>query len=63
MPDMPRVLVWDLDTIPDISGFAAAHDLSGRTVELPMKSVKAINSEAHLPLNYLHRRVDRASAR
>jgi predicted PolB exonuclease-like 3'-5' exonuclease len=28
---MPHVLVWDIETIPDISGFAAANDLLGKT--------------------------------
>ncbi len=30
---MPHVLVWDIETIPDISGFAAANDLLGKTAE------------------------------
>ena len=25
------VIVWDLETVPDIAGFAAANDLVGRT--------------------------------
>ena len=28
---MPHVLVWDVETVPDISGFAAANDLFGKT--------------------------------
>ncbi len=28
---MPRVLVWDIETIPDISGFAAANNLFDKT--------------------------------
>jgi 3'-5' exonuclease len=28
---MPHVLVWDIETVPDISGFAAANDLFGKT--------------------------------
>ena len=24
---MPHVLVWDIETVPDLSGFAAANDL------------------------------------
>jgi len=31
--DMPPILVWDIETIPDISGFAAANDLMGKTAE------------------------------
>ena len=27
---MPYVLVWDIETAPDISGYAAANDLSKR---------------------------------
>ena len=30
---MPHVLVWDIETIPDISGFAAANDLFDKTAE------------------------------
>jgi predicted PolB exonuclease-like 3'-5' exonuclease len=30
---MPHVVVWDLETIPDISGFAAAKGLSDKTAE------------------------------
>lgn len=30
---MPHVIVWDIETIPDISGFAAANDLLGKTAE------------------------------
>ena len=28
--DMPHVMAWDLETIPDISGFALANDLLGK---------------------------------
>src|SRR5271167_4007751 len=30
---MPHVLVWDIETIPDISGFAAANNLFDETAE------------------------------
>ena len=30
---MPHVIAWDLETIPDISGFAAANDLFGKLPE------------------------------
>jgi 3'-5' exonuclease len=30
---MPHVLVWDIETIPDISGFAAANNLFDKTAE------------------------------
>jgi hypothetical protein len=26
-----NVIVWDLETVPDLRGFAAAHGLSGKT--------------------------------
>jgi predicted PolB exonuclease-like 3'-5' exonuclease len=26
----PSVIVWDLETVPDLSGFAAANDLVGK---------------------------------
>ena len=30
---MPHVLVWDIETIPDVSGFAAANNLFDKTAE------------------------------
>jgi hypothetical protein len=31
----PSVIVWDLETVPDLAGFAAANDLAGKSdVEL-----------------------------
>jgi 3'-5' exonuclease len=27
----PSVIVWDLETVPDLGGFAAANDLVGKT--------------------------------
>jgi len=30
---MPHVLVWDIETIPDVSGFAAANDLFDKSAE------------------------------
>jgi 3'-5' exonuclease len=30
---MPHVLAWDIETVPDISGFAAANDLLGKTAD------------------------------
>ena len=30
---MPHVLVWDIETIPDISGYAAANNLFDKTAE------------------------------
>jgi 3'-5' exonuclease len=30
---MPHVLVWDIETVPDISGFAAANDLLDKTAD------------------------------
>lgn len=28
---MPHVLVWDLETVPDLKGYAAAHGHDGKT--------------------------------
>ena len=30
MPDQ-SVIVWNLETVPDLGGFAAAHDLVGKS--------------------------------
>jgi hypothetical protein len=27
----PSIIVWDLETVPDLSGFAAVHDLVGKS--------------------------------
>jgi hypothetical protein len=27
----PSVIVWDLETVPDLAGFAAANDLAGKS--------------------------------
>jgi len=27
----PSVIVWDLETVPDLAGFAAANDLVGKS--------------------------------
>ena len=27
----PKVIVWDLETVPDLGGFAAANDLVGKS--------------------------------
>jgi hypothetical protein len=27
----PSIIVWDLETVPDLAGFAAANDLVGKT--------------------------------
>ena len=29
--DMPHVLVWDIETVPDLKGFAAANGLDGKS--------------------------------
>ena len=39
---MPHVLVWDIETVPDLRGFAAAHNLSDKT---ETKSVLAIGDK------------------
>jgi hypothetical protein len=35
----PSVIVWDLETVPDLAGFAAANDLVGKSAGLPPLSV------------------------
>jgi 3'-5' exonuclease len=29
-PDMPHVLAWDIETVPDLAGFAAANGHDGK---------------------------------
>jgi hypothetical protein len=31
VPDMPHVLVWDIETVPDLAGFAAANGHDGKS--------------------------------
>jgi hypothetical protein len=33
----PTVIVWDLETVPDLAGFAAANDLVGKSDGEPLK--------------------------
>jgi len=40
---MPSVLVWDIETVPDVSGFAAANDLFDKTAE-EVREAMATNS-------------------
>jgi hypothetical protein len=30
MPDMPHILVWDIETVPDLAGYAAANGHDGK---------------------------------
>ncbi len=54
------IIVWDLETVPDLTGFAAANDLVGKSdVEVPRGDWRQV-SEAHLPLDRVHRRSHRA---
>jgi hypothetical protein len=46
----PTMIVWDLETVPDLSGFAAAHDLVG-------KSNVEIRGESFWPLKIRRRDV------
>ena len=29
--DMPHIIVWDIETVPDLRGFAAAHGHDGKS--------------------------------
>jgi hypothetical protein len=50
----PSVIVWDLETVPDLGGFAAANDLVGKPdVEIREGDRRQV-SEAYLPLDRLH---------
>ena len=41
----PSVIVWDLETVPDLSGFAPANDLIGKSnVEVRRRSVISFQS-------------------
>jgi hypothetical protein len=49
------VIVWDLETVPDIGGFAAANDLIGKSDAEIREAIGEKNSEAYLSLDRLHR--------
>jgi hypothetical protein len=34
----PSVIVWDLETVPDLAGFAAANDLVGKSRSVKRKT-------------------------
>ena len=58
----PSVIVWDLETVPDLRGFAAANDLIGKTDADIREASRQQVPKAHLPLDRVHRR-DRRSPR
>lgn len=51
----PTVIVWDLETVPDLAGFAAANDLVGKR-RGPRGDWREV-PEAYLPLDRLRRRL------
>jgi hypothetical protein len=59
---MPHVLVWDIETVPDLAGFAAANGHDGKSDDEIRAELGDKFSKAHLPLDDLHRSADRASA-
>ena len=57
----PSVIVWDLETVPDLAGFAAANDLVGKSdVEVreaigdkfPKHIYHAIGNATHVSLSH-----------
>jgi hypothetical protein len=49
----PSVIVWDLETVPDLGGFAAANDLVGKSdveVREAMAAVSQRLAKAHVPI-------------
>jgi hypothetical protein len=59
---MPHVLVWDIETVPDLEGFAAANGHDGKT-EDEIRAELGEKFPKHIYRNYLHWRIDCASAR
>jgi hypothetical protein len=45
---MPHVIAWDLETIPDISGFAVANDLLGKLPEEARGAMGSVGFDAAL---------------
>ena len=61
MEEQVNVIIWDIETIPDLQGFAAANYLTGKTDAEIREVMGEKFSEAHLPLDRLHRCSRRAS--
>jgi hypothetical protein len=59
---MPHLLVWDIETVPDLAGFAAANGHDGKT-EDEIRAELGDKFPKHIYLDYLHWRADCASAR
>jgi hypothetical protein len=47
----PSVIVWDLETVSDLGGFAAANDLVGKSDVEVREAIGGKFPEAHLPLD------------
>jgi hypothetical protein len=54
----PSVIVWDLETVPDLGGFAAANDLVGKSdveVREAIAAVKVVcGAVSPSPFQWLH---------
>ena len=50
-----HVIVWDLETVPDIAGYAAANGLTGKS-DKEIREARQV-PKAHLPLDCLIRRL------
>lgn len=50
---MPHVLVWDVETIPDINGFAAVNNLVDKTVE-EVRDAMGDKFPKHIYLSLIH---------
>jgi hypothetical protein len=55
----PTVIVWDLETVPDLGGFAAAHDLVGKS-DVEVREAIGEKFQTYLSFDHLHRSPRRA---
>jgi hypothetical protein len=61
---MPHVLVWDIETVPDLQGFAAANGHDGKSDDEIRAELADKFPKQHIYHSIIcHRGVDRASAR
>jgi hypothetical protein len=58
---MPHVVVFDIETIPDLNGFAAANGHQGKSDDDVRAAMGDKFPKPHLSLNRLYRSVDRSS--
>jgi hypothetical protein len=58
---MPHVIVWDIETVPDLAGYAAANGHDGKTDEQVRAELGEKFPKHIYHFDHLHWGIDRAS--